>query len=128
MVWSICEPLLDRPFLAAVVHGYEGDVGLENGDMGRVLRIGDADLVGNRSVSFADFLTVDSEDGAIADTMAELDLVHRDRDELAVRELRRGGDPCSLIDPCEQPAAEERTVLVQVTGKDEMVRFQNFKL
>ena len=44
-------PISDRSFLALVIHGDEGDVGLENGNMGRVFRIGDADLVGHRGLA-----------------------------------------------------------------------------
>ena len=89
----------DRPFLAAVIYRYEGDVGLEHGDMGRVLRIENADLIGHGGISLFRPLAGNAEDRAVADAVAELDLVHGDGDELAVRELRRRGDPRGLIDP-----------------------------
>ena len=99
LVWMEHLRESDRPLLAAVVHGNEGDVRLENGDIGRGFRIGDADLVGHGCLAQPRHFAGDAEDGAIADAVAELYLVHGDGDELAVGELGGSGDPRGLIDP-----------------------------
>lgn len=79
---------LNRPLLPFVVHGDEGDVGRENRGGVGILFVGDLYLVGDRGVALFRLRAADAENGAVAHSVAELDLVHPDGDELAMREVQ----------------------------------------
>ena len=46
--------------------------------------------------------------------MAELDLVHPDRNELAMRIIERSGNPARFIDPRQQAPPEQEPQMVQI--------------
>lgn len=106
----------NRPLFAAIIDRNEGNVRLENRGFRGAPHIRHAHLIGDGCRAFPGKLAVDAEDRPVPNSLAELDLIHGDRDELAVGKLRRSGDPGRLIDPCEQSSTEQRAVVVQITG------------
>ena len=81
------------------------------------------DEVLRRSCARRCFLDHKFEDGSLPDTFLELDPVHGDGDKIAARIFHGGGDESIFVDPFEQMAAEEKTVVIQVFGQDQLVIF-----
>ena len=111
-----------RAFVSLVVHSDEGDLGRKYRQMPGLF-IDHFHAVGNAGVALALTRTRDPQDGAVPHAVAELDGGHARGDELALRVIQAGGDPRRFVHPCQQAAAKEVSVVIEIAGQDEAVGF-----
>jgi len=104
----------DRHLLSLIVHGDEGDAGLEYRNLGRILHIRDGNFIGDRGITSFHILTLDTQNRPVTHAVAEFDLVHTYRHELAMGKFSRSRDPGRLIDPRQQTTAEQGPVVIEI--------------
>ena len=67
-------------------------------------------------LSPADRVDKKDQDGTLADTFFEFDLIHADGYKITIRILHGCGDVGIFINPLEEIAAEEESVMIEVLG------------
>ena len=69
-------------------------------------------------------MDLETQDYSLSNAFSEFDTVHADGDEFATRVVQGGGDPGKFIDPLQQVAAEQITVVVEVFRENKFVVLQ----